>query len=214
MSHNLKHPFEYVNQTVKSGVNIKLGMQELIDYCQKSCPDEEWNILKELDFTDDLSYLQNWLKEVLLTEPPPRDIQAFWFGLFNPILEDGQPTCDLYISGSVDFDPEDETGDWACWTETSYIPEQKYAKSKVLTQIYRTVSQIKHKSMGEYVLCLGYASLAIVEICRRIDNHLLLGDSSARALAVGFDSGDFVLLGEVNQRGLQQNRVTRFYLKE
>ena len=47
---------------------------------------------------------------------------------------------------------------------------------------------------GEYTLCLGYSSLIVGEWCRGPMREKLLGAARLRGVAVGFDSGDAVLI--------------------
>lgn len=59
----------------------------------------------------------DWLDEILKTEKPNADIQAYYFGILE--TEDGYET---YLVGSEEFDEEDE--DWAC--NTDFEPKNKY----------------------------------------------------------------------------------------
>ena len=45
--------------------------------------------------------------------------------------------------------------------------------------------------LGEYMLCLGYACLAILSALKTVDGRFLLNLSGRRPMAVGFDKGDF-----------------------
>lgn len=56
---------------------------------------------------------------------------------------------------------------------------------------------------AEYPLCLGYGAFAVRELLRQTDASLILGGSQAVGIAVGFDSGDFVILGEFCDDGLR-----------
>lgn len=209
-------PLEFVQQVVKSHTGVLGGMIELVDYCKASCPSSVWDKILRLDFAKDVACLQAWLRHVLTDEPPAENIKAFWFGLFNPDIA-GQISCDLYLSGSVEFDPEDETFDWACLTDESYLPNGGYAKSRVLHEIYHIVHSdqpvFPHPCkmglckgntscwLGEYALCLGYACLSIKEVLRSIEPTLLLGKARTRAVAVGYDSGDGIIIGNIDQNG-------------
>lgn len=218
MSNDLLKHFEFVQQVVKSHTSVPDGMTELVGYCEASCPISVWDRILRLDFAKDVACLQAWLSHVLSDEPPAENIKAFWFGLFNPVIA-GQTSCDLYLSGSVEFDPEDETHDWACWTDESYLPNGRYAKSQVLHEIYYIVHQsgqpvfpypCKRRGLcsgnyscwlGEYVLCLGYACLSLKEVLQSIEPTLLLGKARTRAVVVGYDSGDAILMGNIDRNG-------------
>jgi hypothetical protein len=190
--------FECVKRVAKSASNIKMGMNQLLDYCEQKRSDPIWATIRSLDFEGEIPKLRTWLENVLSSESPSKEIIAFWFGLFNPILDDGKPSCGLYVSGSTQFDPDDETGDWAAWEDDSYLPVKRYANSKILHEIYRYVSENDNVSdFAEYILALGYSCLAVKDICHPINPKLLLGDRERRDIAVGFDSGDFIILEDI-----------------
>jgi hypothetical protein len=55
---------------------------------------------------------------------------------------------------------------------------------------------------AEYPLCLAYGGLAIRDLLRSVEPSVFLGKSPSLGVAVGFDSGDFVLLGKLSKTGL------------
>jgi hypothetical protein len=189
-----------VTSVVDSDCAIWDGMSSLIEFCSEHESWDGWNALRELDFETDSLTLTNWMTQLLITEPPPKNIKAYWFGLFNPV-QNGTTTCGLYAAGAVTFDPDDESFEWACGP--AYFPEGRYATSMVLDGIYRKVSTANGfvPSYGEYVLCLGYAGLIVKYLAATIKCELWLDSCATRALAVGFDSGDGMLVGSVTRRG-------------
>ena len=144
--------------------------------------------------------MQVWLRDVLSAEPPSPDVKAFWFGIFNPDV-DGEVSCGFYVSGPTsDYIPD--TLDWACWTAETYLPQGRYAPSHILGVLYRTSQGIEDAGLlGEYTLCLGYVCLVVAEIARSLASDLFLGNAAARPVAVGFDDGDGLLLGNIGQTG-------------
>ncbi len=187
-----------------SDATVADGMAQLIDFCADQESWQGWSALRKLDFAADEKRLKRWLQGVLTKEPPQKSINAFWFGLFHPIVED-KATCGLYMAGSKNFDAADETFDWAC--DPDYFPNGRYAKSQVLDEIYRKVDKAKRSvsEYGEYVLCLGFGGLIIKTLADRIGPETWLGNSKARAVAIGFDSGDGILLGSITKTGWHQN---------
>ena len=187
-----------------SDATVAYGMAQLIDFCADQESWQGWSALCKLDFAADEKRLKRWLQGVLTKEPPQKSINAFWFGLFHPIVED-KATCGLYMAGSKNFDAADETFDWAC--DPDYFPNGRYAKSQVLDEIYRKVDKAKRSvsEYGEYVLCLGFGGLIIKTLADRIGPETWLGNSKARAVAIGFDSGDGILLGSITKTGWHQN---------
>jgi hypothetical protein len=196
MGFNFANAYEFVKRTVESGSGVVDGMTDLIEYCEKKKRNVVWNELRRLNFNEDVERLREWLVEVLSTEPPANEIKAFWFGLFNPVLDDGRVSCCIYVSGSTRFDE----ADWACWANDSYVPDGRYADSKVLDEIYSLTNEKGVGDIGEYVLCLGYACLAVKQLCETVPPELLLGSRDTRPVAIGFDSGDEILIGDVLAR--------------
>ena len=181
------------------------GMASLIDFCAEHEKWRGWNALRKLEFSTDRSRLSRWLKGLLTKAPPPKPIKAYWFGLFNPIV-DGKTTCGIYVAGASAFDPEDDTFEWAC--DPAYFPDGRYAQSQVLGEIYQSVAKkAGGASYGEYVLCLGYVGLVVKHLAIKFGPETWLGAARSRALAVGFDSGDGVLLGSVTKDGWKPNNT-------
>jgi hypothetical protein len=196
MGFNFANAYEFVKRTVESGSGVVDGMMDLIGYCEKKKRNFVWKEIRQLNFNKDVERLREWLVEVLSTEPPANEIKAFWFGLFNPMHDDGRASCCLYVSGSTRFDE----ADWACWADDSYVPVGRYADSKILDEVYSLTNEKGVGDIGEYVLCLGYACLAVKNLCETVPLELLLGSRDTRAVAVGFDSGDEILIGDVLAR--------------
>jgi len=199
--------YDYIGQVVLSGANVTNGMAQLVAYCEQEQPDPRWERLLRLDYAASVSQLADWLTDVLTTEPPGADINGYWFGLYNPMLDDGGDGCQLYISGSTTYTPHDRTGDWATWEADSYKPDKRYADPTMLTILFRMTSPLVpgsiNSEVGEYVLCLGYAALAVAYLCQTLPPAVWLGDRDERAVALGYDSGDCWVLGTMLRSGWQ-----------
>jgi hypothetical protein len=190
-----------------SGAPVRQGFQELVGACAAEAPDPAWDELRGLDLDADVARLRDWLTDLLISEPPGPSIVAFWFGLFEEMEADGEETCRLYVSGSPRFDERD----WACWDDDSYLHEGRYAGSQVLQSLHQLLAAGGEaaRDAGGVVLPLGYAGLAVTELCRTVDPGLLLGAAESRHVAVGWDSGDCIVLGTVRRDGWRANvRVT------
>jgi hypothetical protein len=183
-----------------SAPTVPKGMQALLDYCAQACPGEVWKGLHDLDYDADVAALQHWLGHLFTEEPPAPNVRTFWFGLYQAEDEEG-PTYMLYLSGSVeDYTPD--SLDWACWTEETYLPEGRYADSRILPSLFRAV-QVEPDAvlLAEYALCLGYACLAIPAIFNSLAPELVLKEAESRTVVTGFDEGDNVVLGQVGKAG-------------
>lgn len=174
------------------------GMSKWLDYCDSVAPAHKdvWAQVAKLDFEADQRHLTEWLSQLLATEPPSHDINGFWFGLFNPCTAHGEVSCQAYLGGSSEFDPESESDEWVC--QLSYLPVSRYANSVVLPEIYRLVGLINDPEdapyLGEAFLCHGYLALVVSNWCHGAMKSQLIGKAAYRAIAMGHDSGDFYRL--------------------
>jgi hypothetical protein len=191
-----------IEKLVASGADASTCMRKLIAYASRRQRHSHWNRVRSLAFADDVKNLCVWLAKVLTESPPPPSIKGLWFGLFEPIQPNGRATCGFSVAGSKRFDPHDLSGEWAAGP-CDYFPEGRYASSAVLKALY----ELGHRRGGlgqlaDYLGCFGYAAFAVAELCRTIEPRTLIGKAKRRGVAVGFDSGDFILICEVSGRGL------------
>jgi hypothetical protein len=173
--------------------------RRLIDRCAEVRPHRDWTTLASLPFGD-LSGLSTWMEYVFFSEPPSEPLNGLWFGLFNPIYE-SKTTADLYVCGSDRFDADSDDGDWS--VSPTWWPEGRHSRSEVLGSVYRIAYQEAGLSNdAEYTLCLGYASFVVRDLLNKISGSSVADRIGEPGVAVGFDSGDFVLLGRLSRWGL------------
>lgn len=175
------------------------SMQRLIDQCADACPHADWQEFRKFPY-DDLSGLAQWIENVFRLEPPADSIRGLWFGLFNPCYDE-LAVADIYVCGSEHFVSDPDDCEWAVGPK--WWPEARYAHSKILASIYC----LAYKSGGlgnnaEYPLCLGYGVFVVRELMNGLAPSGALSSIASAGVAVGFDSGDFVLLGRVTSSGL------------
>lgn len=187
---------------------IAKSMAALIDQCEAGHPHRDWAKLRALPYAD-LSALLDWVQTPFREEPPAVPLKGLWFGLFNPCPDGRNPVADIYVCGSDRFDPDPHNNSWA--VGPNWWPDSGYANSAVLADVYRIayrqgarVAEQK-RCLGndaEYPLCLGYGAFAVRELLSQVEPSLILGRSNSFGVAVGFDSGDFVLVGRLVRDGL------------
>ena len=173
---------------------IASGMGQWLDYCDNVAPQCKflWQGLRNLDFDNDADDLTKWLQQLFIQEPPSANINGLWFGLHNPVLDDGQPSCQMYVGGSSVFDPGSNSNEWVC--QLSWSPQGRYSTSQILTELYRQVDAVTTNQvsyLGEAFLCHGYLALVVSHWCNGPIRQTLLGGVSIRAVVIGHDSGDF-----------------------
>ncbi len=191
-------------EIMATGTDTVSGMRQILDRCRQSHPTGIGH-LEELDIGTDLQALRTWLLTVLRVEPPSSNIASLWFGLYIPERDNERQGYDLYVAGTDSFDPVDTTGDWL--GDPSYWPKHRYAHSRVL----RALSALKvdvatpTTSIARYILPLAYACLSVRETIQSIEPALLCGNRLSRGLVVGFDEGDYIVLGTIDMGGLQSS---------
>ncbi len=199
MGLDLDSVHNWIVDEVTRSRSISESMGDLIELCQSAKPHPDWERFLSLPF-DDITPLLVWIQQPFQQEPPKRPLRGLWFGLFNAHHQ-GENVADLYLSGSERFDPDPRSDEWAIAPE--WWPETRRAMSPLLADITRIAYQ--GGGLGndaEYPVCLGYGTFVVRELLETIEPSLILGASEALGVAVGFDTGDFILLGEFSPNGL------------
>lgn len=184
------------------------AMASLIDQCEAANPHPDWTKLRVLPYSD-LSSLIEWVEVPFRDQPPDAPLNGLWFGLFNPCPDGRTPVADIYVCGSGRFDPDPNDNSWAVGPD--WWPDARYANSTILADIYRIAYRqgarmAERKGAlsndAEYPLCLGYGAFAVRELLGQVPPEVFLGRSPSLGVGVGFDSGDFVLVGQLVLDGL------------
>lgn len=183
--------FEKLIQEVRSDASFQNRMLGVIAECEAQCPHPDWNLLRKIDFDQDVSSLHTWLVKAFSEASLSTNFKGLWFGLSNPVYSEG-PTADIYVAAS----PEFESGDveWAC--NSTFYPEEGPLHSKVLEAVYRIAYDNEGglANNAEYPLVLAYGAMvaeaALEQVKLKPPFNTLVG------AAVGFDSGDLLFLGE------------------
>jgi len=209
---SLKDQYAYIQYLIQNKVTVDRGMASIVGICRRLYPHSVWDAIAKLDYQADLTALSAWLTNLLSTEPPQKKIKAYYFGLYTESADEGS-YCRLYLCGTEQFDPDDDSGDWAC--SPAYWPKKRYADSQVLRSISRllrenskTPEDHSNYIQADYLLCLGYATLATMYLAQTIQPELWLvapsgNNISSRAIAVGFDEGNILHIGMVTRQGWQ-----------
>jgi hypothetical protein len=195
--------YEFVVTELAAERSVRESMDRVIAECAKGHPHEDWEKLRALPY-EDLDHLRKWVVTPFRLDPPQCALAGLWFGLFQPIYME-KVVADIYVCGSTRFDPNPLDNSWA--GDPEWVPEHRNARSTVLAQIYEIA--YREDGMGndlgndaEYPLCLAYGGLAVRDLLRAIDPSIFLGSSPSLGIAVGYDSGDSVLVGMLSRTGL------------
>jgi hypothetical protein len=189
----------WISDELEASRPVGESVRHVVDQCAAVAPHRDWDRLRGFDF-DDLGPLREWIQLTLTDEAPDVPLSGLWFGIFNPVYGNG-PTADFYIAGSDRFDPDPDSNEWACGP--TWWPESRYARSEIMASIHRVA--YKKGGLGndaEYPLCLAYTAFAVRELLNALDARIVLKSVGPVGVAVGFDSGDFLLLGRYTRDGL------------
>jgi hypothetical protein len=180
-----------------AALSIKMGL--VIDACESGVKHPDWSKLRALPY-DDLGAMQAWIRRPFEQEPPTVTLAGLWFGMFNPVYH-GRPVVDVYLAGSTEFSLDEGNIEWAC--RPAYWPENRSACSEILSSIYR-IAYTPEKGLGnnaEWSLCLAYGAFLVRYLLDRVEPNLIVGGGNPVGVAVGFDSGDFIVLGMLTRHG-------------
>lgn len=171
------------------------GMDSLIDWCAKRRPHRDWRRLRALRWAAATRDLTCWLCRLLLLRPLSSAATTLHVGLFNPIYDERQgPVADCYVSG-VSRGRGSDPGAW----KVVWEPSDPYSRSNVLRDLYR-IAYANEKSLGndaEYPLVLAFAAMFARDAGCALA-PLIARNRRNRAMTVGFDSGDILLVGEAH----------------
>ena len=198
MGFNSAEILPQIEQIAKNAKTISTGMEELIDLCEEYHKHKGWSKLRGLDFESDGEHLFRFFTDLLKEKPPSANIDGLYFGLFHPNEVGSTVSCDLSVFGVPGL--MGTNGEWE--DDEVYSVEEAEARSQILAEIYGRAQQrggVGHEAVVG--LAIGYATMVVLEICREEPETLLLGGAKQRAIVVGFEEGDCLLLGQVDETG-------------
>jgi hypothetical protein len=125
---------------------------------------------------DDINMLSEWWCSLLANAgPPPVGVEALWFGLVE-LIDNDSVGWHLYVAGCDSFDPNDETGDWAC--EPIWLPEGRY--------VY--LAGLNEHASAPHLEMLSY----VADLVRSLSPQQTW-PTQLNGVATGFDGGDFIV---------------------
>jgi hypothetical protein len=201
MSLNHSAIFAKIQELVASDRAVGACMGEIVTICSRDVPHADWPRLSALDYDRDVASLTSWVAGVFERQPAPFPIQGLWIGLCNP-SENGKVWADMYVGSVAQYAADDEELSWL-WKGKRHYPEDAYAHSASLRSIY----QIGYDGGGglgnnaEWPLCLAFGAFAVRSLLRGKTTRLVASIAPRIGVAVGFDSGDMLKVGELTNKG-------------
>lgn len=201
MSLNHSAIFAKIEELSASDQSASACMGEIISMCSHDVPHTDWPRLAALDYDGDVASLTPWIPRIFASQPAPFPIQGLWIGLCNPCAED-KVWADMYVGSMSEYEPDDEGLNWLSSGQHHY-PKDAYANSPSLRTIYE-IAYDRAGGLGnnaEWPLCLAFGVFTIRSLLRGHAPQLVASTAARIGVAVGFDSGDMLKLGELTDRG-------------
>ena len=192
--------FAKIQELVASDRSVSACMSEIISICSRDVPHADWSELSALDYDGDVASLTSWIAGVFQRQPAPFPIRGLWIGLCNP-TEDGKVWADMYVGSVAQYAADDEELGWL-WKSERHYPDDAYAHSVSLRRIYE-IGYGGDGGLGndaEWPLCLAFGAFAARSLLRGQSTRLVASTALRIGVAVGFDSGDMLKIGELTDR--------------
>lgn len=201
MALNLARMHSFIDKEIRAGRPLAESMERVIRKCEKSLPHDDWAELLNIPLDDSkrlTKIARNWFRNRKLKAV----INGLWFGIYNP-ANGRWPIADFHVCGAASFIDSRDNNSWA--SDITWAPDDR-AYSPVLEAIYKIAYRDNGLSNNaEYPLCLAYTALAVRDLLTELNPSLFLRNSDSVGVAVGFDSGDFIILGTLTESGLQMS---------
>jgi hypothetical protein len=190
-----------IREIMIADLSLAQGMTQLCDYCNSQHPDPTWERIKRLDYDLDVDVFYRWLADQLHLHPPPVEISAFWFGIFETLDNQMESVFVTYLGGSRRKPLSEMDIEWA--SNLDYHPRDTVPGvcppnlENIRDEICETDEGNEEKedmiSLADYVLPFGYYVLLIQELKSRMGKTALPG-AGYIPVAVGYDDEDWIYI--------------------
>ena len=181
----LAKAFEEVVQITTHSKSAESGWRLLIEFLAQHSSPNSLRPLERVSIGEDIDRLSNQLLTILNSEPPPKSVDTFWFGLFDTIDSAQQKGIGYYVAGVTGFTLDD--GDSLC--NPIWWPEERYLMSTALDAIKEAELHASIDGRNDEETFLAYAGQLGAAIL--VSKYAMGPFRFNRRLVVGFDSGDF-----------------------
>ena len=159
------------------------------------------HILENVDEARLQAEFSDWANDIF-SKRVPKEVKSLYFGLSSMVDpdNDSEAITTIYFCGPATTPQEDE--DWACWTDDTYLPENKYLVLTDFMILDQNINLNSHIEGDLNVLIFhGLLNLLILNSLAQIKNSLTAINKSLY-LGSGYDGGDQLLLGKLTKTGL------------
>lgn len=195
--------YRLIQQLIHQSGPVAGQMAKLLAQFEPLLPAKELNALRSLDYESELADLTARLQSGVAAAPPPKTPGGIYFGLFLPGRADGSIVADFCLAATDEHDPADAECHWV--SSLDYFPLGAQAGSQVLERIYQLFPNLSEdvRTTAEIVLCLGYTSFVVAHVLNAPGFRAWCEDGRVIPVAVGWNSGDLLLIGELTADGFR-----------
>lgn len=184
------------------------GLKSMLQWCAKHLPHGDWKKVAALDFEADEKKAQTWIPKTLKAAPSPFPIHGMYFGLHEYSTAKDEEYAKLYVGFLGQYDPKDKKASWVFGAKRHY-PEKSTLNARALKAagvIFNRESGEGLGNDGNFMFCMTYANLLVASLMTP-ELHLSLKSKADRiGLLAGWDSGDYMNLGELTAKGFVPKR--------
>jgi hypothetical protein len=184
---DLAESFHEVVRIAHRAEEPRVAWLSLTSYLQETSKSDLVD-LAAVDIQADVEQVRRQLVELIQREPPPPDINALYFGLFDTIDDDGSRDIGYYVAGVEGFDPD--TADTLC--DPLWWPDGRYLSSAALSCVKNAELASGTRGQREVERLLGYAGQLGAALL--VSRFASVGVLPGLRRVVGFDSGDIAEL--------------------
>lgn len=185
---------KYVKQLIRRRPDVEDGILRIKKTLHQSFRFYDVRLVNREGILNGCREFREWLNQLIISQPPPDDIVAVYFGLFS--TEEG---LQIYAAGSKIWRENDP--DWAC--RSDWRPEGRVLMPELFREIAKVYSEF---NFAGYYISLAYTVLMILDFARESMISLLDDKRKSMYVACGFDDGELFNLGVLLERGVVSMR--------
>ncbi|NOS93203.1 MAG: hypothetical protein HOP30_14885 [Cyclobacteriaceae bacterium] len=195
MSFEHNKSWDNFEKVVNSGVSIKDGWRQIIDFHKRIKKKSYWKDLETLDLEVEQQEIKNWLEALVTEEPFDKEIISFWIGICKFLDNEEREFYVIYLVGCKSYDNDDI--EWA--SDPAYLPKKRYFVSKSLNEIDEKIKPDSDDySFLDWILPLAYTSLALNDLIKnKLDHSKFLKYQDKIFVTTGHDSGDYLNINAI-----------------
>lgn len=171
---------------------------------KEAFPNIDWPSIEDIKILDDIQTLLPIIRTIFVDDPPKIVLHGIYFSIGsirNPSRIHESPIITLQVIGSSFYEPNDQFADWAA--EAEYYPINGTLALSSLQKVYNLAhaSALPIGAQIEYAMSIAVAACILHCVLRtQVDRDSKPSD--LLGVALGFDSGEVLYLGEFKFAGL------------